>query len=124
MTIRQKPESERPLHVALQTFDLQKTAQQLRNEPTWATGRNAITLRKARGLQVVLLAMQAGDRLHDHQAAGPITLHVISGKIRFTTADQQVELAPQMVVALDDKITHAVEALEEAVCLLTIGGTA
>jgi quercetin dioxygenase-like cupin family protein len=120
MTARQKPETERPLHEALQVFDLAETATQLRAEPAWVTGRNSITLRKAPGLQVVLLAMQTGDKLHEHSAPGPITLHAISGKVRFSTAEQSVELGPQMVVALDSGIPHAVEALQESLCLLTI----
>lgn len=121
MTTRQYPETERPLHEPLQVFDLTAHAEQLRSEPAWAAGRNAITLRKAPGMQLVLLAMQAGDQLHGHQVPGPITLHAIRGKVRFTTADESVELAAQTVVALDGGIPHAVEALEESICLLTIG---
>ncbi len=121
MTIRPKPEHERPLHEPLQVFDLQGTAAQLCAEPTWETGPNSITLRKAPGLQLVLLAMQAGDRLHEHQAAGPITLQPLSGKVRFATQDESVELEPHRVVALDGRIPHTVEALAESICLLTIG---
>ena len=124
MTMRPKPESERPLRQQLQVFDLQETANQLRAEPTWQTGRNSITLRKAPGLQLVLLAMQAGDHLREHQTAGQITLHVISGSVRFATADDSVELGSQTVVALDGSVPHSVEALEESVCLLSIGGAA
>lgn len=124
MTIRPKPEHERPLHEPLQVFDLQGTAAQLRAEPTWKTGRNSITLRKAPGLQLVLLAMQAGDQLREHQTSGPITLHVVSGRVRFVTTDESVELGPQTVVALDGNVPHSVEALEESVCLLSIGGVA
>ncbi len=120
MTTRPKPELERSLHESLQVFDLGEAATKLRAERT-NSGRNAITLRKAQDLQVVLLAMQAGNRLDDHRAAGRITLLVLSGKVRFATEEESVELAPQMVVALDGGITHRVEALEESVCVLTIG---
>lgn len=124
MTTRHHPETERPLHEPLQVFDLTAHAEQLRSEPAWTAGRNAITLRKAPGMQLVLLAMQAGDHLREHHAPGPITLHAIRGRVRFTTADQSVELVAQTVVALDGGISHTVEALEESLCLLTIGSVA
>jgi quercetin dioxygenase-like cupin family protein len=121
MTIRPKATIERQLHQTLQVFDFDQVAMRLRAEPAWHSGRNAITLRKAAGLQVVLIAMQMGNRLDEHQAAGPITLHLLSGKVRFGTPDQVVELTPQMALALDGGITHSVEALEESVFLLTLG---
>lgn len=121
MTAQRTPAAERLAETALQVFDLSETVAQLRAEGAQSANRNSITLRNAPGLRVVLLAMQAGDHLHDHHAPGPITLHTISGRLRFATADQTVELGPQMVVALDGGITHNVEALEESVCVLTIG---
>jgi quercetin dioxygenase-like cupin family protein len=121
MTTKRTPSAERLSDAGLQVFDLSETAAQLHAEGMGATNRNAITLRNAPGLRVVLLAMQAGDRLHDHHAPGPITLHTITGRVRFTTTDQAVELEAQMMVALEGGITHAVEALEESVCVLIIG---
>ena len=45
----------------------------MRGEEEWQGGRrNAITLRKGGGLNVVLLVMKAGDRLEEHAAPGPI----------------------------------------------------
>jgi quercetin dioxygenase-like cupin family protein len=121
MKTQRTPAAERLGNAALQVFDLQKAAAQLRTEEPRSAGRNTITLRNAPGLRVVLLAMQAGDRLHDHHAPGPIMLHTISGRVCFATAEQSVELGPQMVVALDGSITHNVEALEASLCLLTVG---
>jgi quercetin dioxygenase-like cupin family protein len=121
MTTQRTPAAERLSAAALQVFDLNETAAQLHAEGVGSANRNAITMRNAPGLRVVLLAMQAGDRLHDHHAPGPITLHTITGRVRFTTTDQAVELEAQMMVALEGGITHAVEALEESVCVLTIG---
>ena len=53
--------------------------------------RNAITLRKGEGLNVVLLVMKEGDRLDEHSAPGPITLSVHEGRIRFPAGDEDVE---------------------------------
>ena len=121
MSLRPKPEQERALHEALQVFHFAQTCEQLQSESAYAGGRNAITLRKAPGMQVVMLAQQAGNILPDHRAAGPIMLHVLRGRIRCTAAGQTVDLAPEMALALDDGIVHSVEALEDSISLLTIG---
>lgn len=121
MTTQRTPAAERLGETALQVLDLRETAAQLHAEGAQSAKRNSITLRNAPGLRVVLLAMQAGDRLHDHHAPGPIILQTINGRVRFVTGEQSVELAPQMMVALDGGVTHAVEALEASLCLLTIG---
>ena len=73
MSTRPHPESERPLHGPLQSFDLPEEVARLRAERAWREGeRNAITLRKGEGMNVVLLVMRAGDRLEEHAAPGPI----------------------------------------------------
>jgi quercetin dioxygenase-like cupin family protein len=76
-------------------------------------------------LNVVLLVMKAGDRLEEHAAPGPISLVVREGRIRFTTADGSVEAGPERLLACDAGVRHAVEALGDTVCLLSVatGGT-
>jgi quercetin dioxygenase-like cupin family protein len=121
MTHRPKPEQQRALHEALQVFDLEQTYEQLQAEAAYAAGRNAITLRKAPDMQLVLLAQRAGNMLDEHRAPGPITLQVLRGHVRFAAAEQTVDLRAGMLVALDGGITHSVEALEDSACLLTLG---
>jgi hypothetical protein len=50
----------------------------------------------------------------------------MSGHVRLiaTETAEVAELRPQMVVALDGGIRHRVEAVEDSVCLLTMGGAA
>jgi quercetin dioxygenase-like cupin family protein len=61
-----------------------------------------------------------GSKMHEHQAAGPITLQVLSGSIRFQAAGQMLTLGPGEVVILESAVEHEVEALEEDACLLTL----
>src|ERR671920_1941696 len=92
MSSRPHPDSERPLRGPLQSFDLAAEVARLREEKAWQGGRrNAITLRKGEGLNVVLLVMKEGDRLEEHSAPGPITLSVHKGRIRFSAADMEAE---------------------------------
>ena len=80
MSGRPHPESERPLYGPLQSFNLNEEIARLRQEEAWQHGqRNAITLRKGQGLNVVLLVMRSGDRLEEHSAPGPISLSVRRG---------------------------------------------
>ena len=120
---RPHPESGRPLGGSLQVFDLGGEAERLRGEKEWREGeRNAITLRKGGGLNVVLLVMREGDKLDEHAAPGPISVGVREGSIRFTTPDAEVEAGPETVLTCDAGVLHAVEALEDAVCVVTIAG--
>lgn len=119
----QRPGSDRSLSGPVQSFDLDKELARLREEKEWQEGkRNAITLRKGGGLSVVLLAMKAGDRLEEHAAPGPITLIVREGRIRFAAEGETVEAGPERVLTCDAGVRHSVEALGDAVCLLTVAG--
>ena len=114
--------SEPSLHSALRRFDLKAEVERLRGEKEWQEGRrNAITLHKSEGLSMVLLVMRAGDGLEEHPAPGPIALSVREGRIRFKAAGEEaVEAGPETMLTCEAGVRHTVEALSEAVCLLSI----
>jgi quercetin dioxygenase-like cupin family protein len=121
MSNRPHPGSERPLHGPFQSFDLEAEVSRLRGEKEWQAGqRNAVTLRKGGGMNVVLLAMKAGDKLEEHSAPGPISLVVREGRVRFTTAEGSVEAGPETLLACDAGVCHSVEALSDAVFLINL----
>jgi quercetin dioxygenase-like cupin family protein len=102
---------------------LPEQVERLRREPAWRAGdRNAITLFKTPALSLVLLAVQAGARLHEHRAEGALTIQVISGAVRVDAGGRRVELAPGEVLVLEPGLAHAVEAVRESGILLTIAG--
>ena len=82
----------------------------------------SITLRKGGGMDVVLLVMKAGDRLEEHAAPGPLSLSVREGRIRFVAGEEVVEAESDTLLTCDAGVRHAVVALGDAVCLLTIAG--
>ena len=93
----------------------------MREEKAWQGGRrNAITLLKGEGLNVVLLVMKEGDRLDEHSAPGPMTLSVQEGRIRFSAADEEVGAEPGTLLGCDAGVRHSVEAVGDAVCLLNV----
>ena len=124
MTIRPHINVERSLDAPLEVFDLAYVAAATWAEVAGMSGHNAITLRKTANIRVVLLTMHAGSVMHDHDTFAPITLHCMSGHVRLiaTETADVVELRPQMLVALNGGIQHRVEAVEDSVCLLTMGG--
>ena len=123
MSSRPHPGSERPLHGPLQRFDLGAEVGRLMEEGVWQRGqRNSITLRKGEGMSVVLLVMKAGDRLEEHAAPGPLSLSVREGRIRFMVAEEVAEAGSDTLLTCDAGVRHTVEALSDAVCLLTIAG--
>ena len=102
-------------------MNLDEELARLRKEKEWQKGRrNAITAHKGGGLNVVLLAMEAGERLEEHSAPGPISLVVREGRIRFTAEGETIEAGPETVLTCDAKVRHTVEALSDAVRLLNV----
>jgi quercetin dioxygenase-like cupin family protein len=109
------------MHGPLQSFDLEAEVSRLREEQEWQEGRrNAITLRKGEGLSVVLLVMRAGDLLDEHSTPGPISLSVREGRVRLTVANEVIEAGKEMVLTCNAGVSHSVEAVSDAVCLLHV----
>ncbi len=105
----------------MQGFDLDEELALLREEKEWQEGRrNSITLRKGGDLSVVLLVMKAGDSLEEHSAPGPISLMIREGRVRFTAEGETVEAGPGRMFTCDAKVRHSLEAVSDAVCLLTV----
>ena len=120
-----KARPDRPAEMPLLHLQLSEQLERLRHEPTWRTsGRNAITLAKEPALRVVLMLLGKGTRISEHQAAGPLTFHVLSGSVTFRAGDRAQALGPGELIVLESAIAHEVKALEESAFLLTLAGAA
>ncbi len=120
----QRPEGDRQLNAPLVEMDLNVYRQQLKQEQAWQTSdRNAITLFKSEGMRVVLVGLHNDAELKTHKAPGQISVQVLEGHIRFSTEEQEVELAAGQMLTLHAGISHRVLAREEAVFLLTVAVT-
>ncbi len=82
--------------------------------------RQGITLVRQGGLSVVLTHLKAGATLQEHAAPGAATVQVLSGRIRATVGDEEMDLGTGRLIAFDSKVRHAVSALEDATILLTL----
>ncbi len=103
-------------------FDLANELDELHRDESWAhpTGRSSRTLVKYPDLRVVLIAMKANTRMHEHTAAGGISVHTLSGHIRLHLPERVVDLPAGRLLALDQCVPHDVEASEDSAFLLTL----
>ena len=109
-----------PMAERLMEFDVPAEIDRLRTETTWNTGQNARTLIKYDDFRVVLIAIQAKVRMPEHKAEGRISVQVLSGHIRLRASGRTFSLRPGGLLAIDQGVSHDVEALEESAFLLTI----
>jgi quercetin dioxygenase-like cupin family protein len=101
-------------------FDLNAQIQQLKGEPAWQNGRNAITIVKYPDFTIVLMLMKAQTRIEEHHADGRISVQTIAGHIRMHVTGKDFDLPVGHLLALDHEVRHDVEALEDSAFLLTI----
>lgn len=111
----------RGLRAPMLRLDLMTTLGELQNEEPWRTrGHNARTLAKYPDLRIVLVAMTAGSRLHEHRTAARFTIQVLVGRVRLRVEGQTVELRFGDLLSVDRGLAHDVEALDESAFLLTL----
>src|ERR1700720_1595159 len=112
---------DRPVGVPLLHVRLAEHLKRLKEEATWRTsGRNAITFSKEAGLRLVLMLLGKGHKISEHQAAGPLTLHILSGSVAFRTGERMDTLGSGELIVLESAIGDGVEALGETACLLPL----
>ena len=104
----------------LMEFDLPAEIHRLHAETTWNTGQNARTLIKYDDFRVVLIALAAKARMPEHKANGRVSIHVLSGHIQLKASGRTFNLRSGGLLALDQGVSHDVQALEESAFLLTI----
>lgn len=102
------------------SFSLIAEMEALRAELAKAPARAAKTLVKEGPITVTLIAIKAGEGLHEHKARGPITVQVLDGEIEFRTEGVAHTLTAGMLFALDGGILHEVQSAEGGMFLLTV----
>jgi quercetin dioxygenase-like cupin family protein len=105
----------------LNKVDLNQEIAQLQAEASSEeSGRKSKMLVRHPEFRIVLVTMRAGSRWEDHKTNARICLHILSGEIRFHTANGTFGLRPSQLLTLDPGIVHSVDALGESAFLLTL----
>ena len=122
---RSTPGAERSLDRPVMTFDLPAILADLKQEPTWRTGRrNAVTLLKAPGLRVVLVALQGGAEVAWHQTDSPVTVQTLEGRVAVRIDADELVLTTGQLLTLRPGLEHAMRAQDESAFLLTLASEA
>jgi quercetin dioxygenase-like cupin family protein len=110
-----------PTGSPLLSFDLKSELQRLRTEDhPWQAGRNAKILVKYPNLRILLIGLRSGAHVAEHQAAGPVSIQVLSGHVLARAGGKVFELREGQLLALEAHVPHDVEALAESAVLVTI----
>ena len=109
-----------PTSGVLLTFDLSKEVDRLLSEQPWQAEHTANTIVKYPDLRVVLVALKAGGRLHEHRTAGRLSIQTLSGEIHVHVEGRRIEMPAGRLLTLEHDVSHDVEAKANSVFLLTI----
>ena len=101
-------------------FDLARELDQLHCEPEPASGQNAKTLVKYDDFRIVLTALRVHTRIPGHGTGGRISVQTVRGHIRVRALGRMFDLPAGSLLALDQNVSHDLEALEDSAFLLTI----
>ncbi len=116
-----RPQGDRPIDSPLLLINLPALTKQIKEEDTWnKSDRNAITVFKTTGMNIVLIALHAHAELKTHTAPGTISVQVLDGTIKFNTPVESLEIKKGQLLTLHAGVSHSVLATEETVFLLTM----
>ncbi|MBL1141457.1 MAG: cupin domain-containing protein [Proteobacteria bacterium] len=75
---------------------------------------------KSEDMEIARLVIPSGKLIPDHKVSGPIIVHCIQGKIKFTAMGKMQELNNGELLYLEPSELHSLEGIDDAVILLTI----
>jgi quercetin dioxygenase-like cupin family protein len=111
----------RPLAAPLLAFDLRRELAALRAEFEPDKRHNARTLIKFDGLRVVLVALNRGAQIQEHESSQPLAFHLLSGELRLQLGDDVSDVHPEQLVSVDRQSTYTIEALADSELLVWVG---
>ena len=102
------------------TFDLAEEMRLISAELTDGRARSARTLVKDGPLRLTIIGLGPGGSLTEHEAPGPITIQVLGGVLELNAGGELREHRAGALVALDQRVRHAVSSANGAMFLLTL----
>lgn len=73
---------------------------------------------KFSGGAVINLQLRAGQRVGRHHTPSDAIIHVVSGRVRFGVGDESVELTKDIVLHMNPREDHELEAIEDTSLLV------
>ena len=105
----------------VQAFDAVSAAKRLREEKTYEDhGRSVLSLFHGPSLRAMLTAIATGRRTGERRVAGPSTVHVLEGEVRFQAGEERHVLAAGGTLVLEGNVPYEAKALSDAAFLHTL----
>ena len=115
------PEDSLGIRRPVQAFDAASAAKQLREEKTYEDhGRSVLSLFHGPSLRAMLTAIATGRRTGERRVAGPSTVHVLEGEVRFRAGEERHVLYAGGTLVLEGNVPYEAEALSDAAFLHTL----
>jgi quercetin dioxygenase-like cupin family protein len=115
------PEDSLEIRRQVQALDAASAAKRLREEKTYEDhGRSVLNLFHGPTLRAILTAIAAGRRTGERRVAGPSTVHVLEGEVRFQAGEERHVLSAGGTLVLEGNVPYEAEALSDAAFLHTL----
>ena len=115
-----RPDGDRVIDGTYVFADIPSVVKQLVEEKAWEKNdRNGITVFKSSNVTIVISALQADATIRDNSVNGFLTIQVVEGNTRITTADGDIDAVKGQVIVFHPKVTHSIMALSDSIILLT-----
>ena len=115
------PEDSLEIRRPVQAFDAASAAKRLREQKTYENhGRSVLSLCHGPSLRAMLTAMATGRRTGERRVAGPSTVQVLEGKVRFQAGEERHVLSAGGTLVLEGNVPYEAEALSDAAFLHTL----
>lgn len=101
--------------------DLNDCTRELLDEPHRGTdGHRQIAIARQAEVTLILFHFREGSAIPEHVVDGPVTIHVLDGKLDVATESEVHTLSKDQLLFLAPGIVHDVTAHEESRMLLTV----
>ena len=105
----------------VQALDAASAANRLREEKTYEDhGRSVLNLFHGPSLRAMLTTIAAGRRTGERRVAGPSTVQVLEGEVRFRAGEERHILSAGGTLILEGNVPYEAEALSDAAFLHTL----
>lgn len=116
-----RPEDGFEIRSPVQAFDAAGAAERLREEKTYEDhGRSVSSLFHGPSLRAMLTAIATGRRTGERRVAGPSTVYVLEGEVRFRAGEERHVLSAGGTLVLEGNVPYEAEALSDAAFLHTL----
>src|SRR5215210_6341415 len=115
------PEDSLEIRRQVQALDATSAANRLREEKTYEDhGRSVLNLFHGPSLRAMLTAIAAGRRTGERRVAGPSTVQVLEGEVRFQAGEERHVLSVGGTLVLEGNVPYKAEALSDAAFVHTL----